>query len=31
MDQVENLTWNKIKVSRSDNGGEHTSNDFIDL
>jgi hypothetical protein len=27
-DQVENLTERKIKVLRSDNGGEYTSKDF---
>ena len=25
---VENLSWRKIKISRSDNGGEYTSNEF---
>jgi hypothetical protein len=29
--QVENLTWNKIKVLRSNNGGEYTSKEFNDL
>jgi hypothetical protein len=29
--QVENLTGRKIKVLRSDNGGEYTSRDFNDL
>jgi transposase InsO family protein len=29
--QVENLTERKIKVLRSDNGGEYTSMDFSDL
>jgi transposase InsO family protein len=29
--RVENLTERKIKVLRSDNGGEYTSRDFIDL
>jgi transposase InsO family protein len=28
---VENQTGNKIKVLRSDNGGEYTSNDFNDF
>jgi transposase InsO family protein len=29
--QVENQIGKKIKVSRSDNGGEYTSNDFKDF
>jgi transposase InsO family protein len=29
--QVENLTGRKIKVLRSDNGGEYTSKDFSDF
>jgi transposase InsO family protein len=29
--QVENLTGKKIKVLRSDNGGEYTSRDFSDF
>ena len=29
--QVENLTGRKIKVPRSDNGGEYTSKDFNDF
>jgi transposase InsO family protein len=29
--QVENLTGRKIKVLRSDNGGEYTSNEFINF
>jgi transposase InsO family protein len=29
--QIENLTGRKIKVLRSDNGGEYTSMDFSDL
>jgi transposase InsO family protein len=29
--QVENQTGKKIKVLRSDNGGEYTSNDFKDF
>jgi transposase InsO family protein len=29
--QVENLTKRKIKVLRSDNGGEYTSKDFSNL
>jgi transposase InsO family protein len=29
--QVENQKGNKVKVSRSDNGGEYTSNEFKDL
>jgi transposase InsO family protein len=29
--QVENLTGRKIKVLRSDNGGEYTSRDFSDF
>jgi transposase InsO family protein len=29
--QVENQTGKNIKVLRSDNGGEYTSNDFKDL
>jgi transposase InsO family protein len=29
--QVENLTRRKIKVLRSDNGGEYTSRDFSDF
>lgn len=29
--QVENLTGNKIKVLRSDNGGESTSTEFSDF
>jgi transposase InsO family protein len=29
--QVENLARRKIKVLRSDNGGEYTSKDFNDL
>jgi transposase InsO family protein len=30
-DQVENLTGRRVKVLRSDNGGEYTSMDFSDL
>jgi len=30
-DQVENMTGKKIKVLRIDNGGEYTSNEFIDF
>lgn len=26
---IENQTWKKIKISRSENGGEYTSNEFI--
>jgi hypothetical protein len=29
--KVENQTWKRIKVLRSDNGGEYTSNDFKDF
>jgi transposase InsO family protein len=29
--QIENQTGNKIKVLRSDNGGEYTSNEFKDF
>jgi transposase InsO family protein len=29
--RVENLTGRRIKVLRSDNGGEYTSRDFSDL
>ena len=28
---MENLTWKKIKVLHSDNGGEHVDKDFIDF
>jgi transposase InsO family protein len=28
---VENQTWKKIKILRSDNGGEYTSNEFRDF